>query len=49
MTRLLNNNQVKENFKALEVVSKLTPEIMEEIEKVLANKPDPFRDYVLLG
>jgi len=28
-----------ENFKAIEILDKLTPEIMEEIENVLQNKP----------
>jgi len=37
--------QVVENFKSLEIVPKLTSEIMEEIEKVLNNKPIPYRDY----
>eukprot|EP01118_Nematostelium_gracile_P003676 TRINITY_DN1424_c0_g1_i1.p1 TRINITY_DN1424_c0_g1~~TRINITY_DN1424_c0_g1_i1.p1 ORF type:complete len:353 (-),score=123.81 TRINITY_DN1424_c0_g1_i1:54-1112(-) len=32
-------SQVVENFKSLEVVPKLTKEVMEEIEKVLNNKP----------
>lgn len=32
--------QIDENMKAFDVVEKLTPEIKEEIEKVLANKPD---------
>jgi len=31
--------QIDENVKAIELVSKLTPEIKEEIEKVLENKP----------
>ncbi|KAK3329223.1 NADP-dependent oxidoreductase domain-containing protein [Apodospora peruviana] len=31
--------QVVDNLKALDLVDKLTPEIMEEIESVLANKP----------
>ncbi|KAJ3093868.1 hypothetical protein HDU97_008895 [Phlyctochytrium planicorne] len=34
-------SQVHENVKALNVVPKLTPAIMEEIEKVLSNKPTP--------
>jgi voltage-dependent potassium channel beta subunit len=37
--------QVVENFKSMEFVDKLTPEIMEEIEKVLENKPAPIRDW----
>ncbi|KAJ3097654.1 hypothetical protein HDU97_004681 [Phlyctochytrium planicorne] len=32
-------SQIQENVKALEVIPKLTPEIMEEIEKILGNKP----------
>merc|ERR1711957_360891 len=31
--------QMEQNLKALEVVPKLTPEVMEEIEKLLNNKP----------
>lgn len=31
--------QVIDNLKALEVLPKLTPEIMEKIEKILGNKP----------
>jgi voltage-dependent potassium channel beta subunit len=31
--------QLIENFKALEVLNKLTPEVMEEIEQILQNKP----------
>lgn len=31
--------QLTENFKALEVVDQLTPEVMEDIEKILENKP----------
>ena len=37
--------QVVENMQALEVVDKLTPEVMEQIEAVLANKPAPVQDY----
>jgi aryl-alcohol dehydrogenase-like predicted oxidoreductase len=33
--------QVRENLKALEVAEKLTPEVMERIETVLENKPEP--------
>ncbi|MEA3335886.1 MAG: aldo/keto reductase [Chloroflexota bacterium] len=32
--------QVEENMKALDVVEKLTPEVMEQIETILDNKPD---------
>lgn len=37
--------QVKQNMKALEVVNKLTGGIMERIEKVLENKPNPEPDF----
>lgn len=32
--------QLQENLKALEVLPKLTPEVVAEIEKILDNKPD---------
>lgn len=31
--------QVRENMKALDVVEKLTPEVMEKIDAVLGNRP----------
>jgi voltage-dependent potassium channel beta subunit len=34
--------QVKENMKALEVVSKLTPEVLTRIDNILGNKPEPY-------
>jgi voltage-dependent potassium channel beta subunit len=34
-------SQVEENFKSLQVVPKLTGDVLEEIEKVLQNKPKP--------
>lgn len=37
--------QVHENMKALDVVDKLTPEVMERIEAILGNKPEPEEDY----
>jgi len=37
--------QIHENFKSLEVVPKLTNEVMEEIEKILKNKPVQVKDY----
>lgn len=37
--------QVVENFKSLEFVPKLTPEVIEKIEKVLANKPTPVKNF----
>jgi aryl-alcohol dehydrogenase-like predicted oxidoreductase len=36
--------QVHENLKALDVVAKLTPEVMERIESVLGNKPKSGED-----
>lgn len=36
-----NVNQIKENLGALEVLPKLTPEVMQKIEDILANKPKP--------
>ncbi|KAM0789274.1 hypothetical protein ACM66B_000115 [Microbotryomycetes sp. NB124-2] len=38
-------HQLEENLKALDVVPKLTDEIMEEIEKILDNKPQPPPTY----
>lgn len=37
--------QVEQNMKAIEVVDQLTPSVMEEIEKVLDNKPEPEPDF----
>jgi len=37
--------QVVENMKALDVVAKLTEPVMERIEAVLGNKPEPESDY----
>ncbi len=38
-------SQVVENMKALECAEKLSPEIMERIERVLNNKPEAESDY----
>lgn len=38
-------SQIAENCKALQLLPKLTPEVMEEIEKVLDNKPAPPSDF----
>jgi aryl-alcohol dehydrogenase-like predicted oxidoreductase len=35
-------SQIHESVKALEIVPKLTPEIMEEIDAILENKPAPL-------
>lgn len=37
--------QVQENVKALDVMDKLTPEVMDKIEKILDNKPQPPPSY----
>lgn len=37
--------QVHENFKALEIVELLSPEVMEQIEDILNNRPKPAEDY----
>lgn len=34
--------QVVDNLKALEVIPKLTPEVLDEIESILDNKPSPL-------
>jgi aryl-alcohol dehydrogenase-like predicted oxidoreductase len=38
-------SQVIENMKALECAEKLSPAVMESIEGVLSNKPEPESDY----
>lgn len=37
------SSQLDENVKALEVVPKLTPEIMADIEAIVGSKPEPHR------
>lgn len=37
--------QIDDNIKALKLVEKITPDILEEIEKILDNKPDPAPTY----
>lgn len=37
--------QITENLKALEVIPRLTPDILEQIEKILGNKPSPLPTY----
>jgi aryl-alcohol dehydrogenase-like predicted oxidoreductase len=38
-------SQVTENMKALDLYEKLTPEVIERIEAILQNKPEPIEDY----
>jgi aryl-alcohol dehydrogenase-like predicted oxidoreductase len=45
ITGASRSSQVAENFKALAIVPKLTPEVMEEIEQVLKNKPQQAYDW----
>jgi len=37
--------QLRDNLKALEHVGKMTPELMERIEKIIDNRPEPPRHY----
>ncbi len=37
--------QVSDNMKAIDLMEKLTPDIMEQIESILGNKPEPESDY----
>lgn len=45
ITGASRSSQVIENFKSLTVISKLTPEVMSEIEQALKNKPRPAMDW----
>jgi len=40
-----NPVQVKENMKAIDHVSLLTDDVMESIEEILDNKPEPEKDW----
>ncbi|KAI1793040.1 voltage-gated potassium channel beta-2 subunit [Ganoderma leucocontextum] len=37
--------QIVDNLKALDVMPKLTPEILEKVERILDNKPTPYSSY----
>ena len=45
ITGASRRSQVVENLKALEVVSKLTPDVIVRIESILQNKPEPEEDF----
>jgi aryl-alcohol dehydrogenase-like predicted oxidoreductase len=45
ITGASRSSQVTENFKTLEILPKLTPAVMEEIEQVLKNKPKNPYDW----
>ena len=38
-------SQVTENMKALEVLPKLTPDVLDRIEQILNNKPELVGDF----
>jgi aryl-alcohol dehydrogenase-like predicted oxidoreductase len=38
-------DQVQENMKAIEVFEKLTPDIIDSIEEIVGNKPEPEPDW----
>ena len=37
--------QVRENMKAMEVYESLTPEVIDRIEEIIDNKPEPEPDW----
>jgi aryl-alcohol dehydrogenase-like predicted oxidoreductase len=37
--------QVTENMKAMEVLPRLVPEVLERMEAVVANRPEPEHDW----
>lgn len=41
--------QVEQNMQTLQHVDKLTPEVMDRIEQILDNRPDPEKDFRLGG
>jgi voltage-dependent potassium channel beta subunit len=45
ITGASRREQVVENMQALELAQKLTGDVMERIEKILKNKPEPQSDY----
>ena len=49
ITGASRSSQVTENFKALAIIPKLTPDIMDEIEQVLKNKPKQPFDWRLMN
>jgi aryl-alcohol dehydrogenase-like predicted oxidoreductase len=49
ITGASRSSQVIENFKAITILFKLTPDIMEEIEQVLKNKPKQAIDWTAMN
>jgi len=41
--------QIPENLKALEVLPKLTPEVLEKIEKIIGSAPESLVRCIILG
>jgi aryl-alcohol dehydrogenase-like predicted oxidoreductase len=37
--------QIEDNCKAMKLLPKLTPEVMQKIEDILANKPSPLATF----
>ena len=37
--------QVRENMKAMDVVEKLSPGVLDRIEEIVDNKPEPEQDW----
>ena len=37
--------QVEENMNAIDVVERLTPDVLEKIEEIVDNKPEPEPDW----
>ncbi len=45
ITGASNPQQVIENMQAMELSEKLTPAVLEQIETILLNQPEPYSDY----
>jgi aryl-alcohol dehydrogenase-like predicted oxidoreductase len=45
ITGASKSEQVRENMKAMDVVDKLSPEILDRIEEIVDNKPEPEQDW----
>jgi aryl-alcohol dehydrogenase-like predicted oxidoreductase len=45
ITGASNPEQVRENMGAMEVLEQLTPDVLEAIEEIAGNRPEPERDW----
>ena len=45
ITGATKREQIEDNLGALAVVEKLTPEVLEKIEKAVSSKPEPLPSY----